>query len=187
MNKMIIKIFFVLILLGMFGCAGSPNNIKTLDNVQIKQVTDADLCNAYSAGREFHTQIIKEEIQRRGVNCNYEMEKIKKRRNAHIPDAADLTYGACEGIELMGVYNTNAHVGLKAFFVKVRNHGTVARGVTVWFIPKASSGLVRSTGNYKEQKNGREIYLTVNPGMIAEGQLGVSDRNPQNVRIIGCE
>jgi hypothetical protein len=77
----------------------------------------------------------------------------------------------CEQIEYMGLFSTQAVVGVSGYFAKVRNSSNLTKIVEVSYYATGKSSTARTE---------------VKPGEIASIQLAVSERRPTSVRLVGC-
>lgn len=174
------RLIGVAVIVGISGCVGSPVHTKSLNAQDIKSVSNRNLCYAVSRGSEFKTKTIMSEIQRRGIDC----AAINRENGIYVgpPATVDFKSGACKGIEFMGVYQSAATYGVRAYKVKVRNAGPVAKRVTVWYWP----GKVIERDVHGKRPYGKTTNLEVDAGRIATATIDVSSMPPRDAAIIRC-
>lgn len=153
-------------------CAGSPLAIGKMTPVEIAAVSNKDLCFAFDRGQSSKPSV-SQEVSRRRLNCSRVLlaEGIEPTGAALLGVVKIAPQGNCDGIEFMGVYVTEAVVGLRGQFAKVRNHGNYTKIVEVTYFQSGKPYIARSE---------------VAAGAIESIQLAVSDKPVSNTRLASC-
>src|SRR5689334_22751450 len=165
-------LYSVLFAVLVSACVGSPVAVGKLTPEQITSVSDKNLCFAFDRGQS-SIPTVRNEVGRRRLNCSRVLlaEGIEPTGAALLGVQNIAPQGNCDGIEFMGVYVTEAVVGLRGQFAKVRNRANYTKIVEVSYFDSGKQYVARSE---------------VGPGAIESIRLAVSDHPVTNARLVSC-
>ncbi|MBI3303094.1 MAG: hypothetical protein HYZ72_13595 [Deltaproteobacteria bacterium] len=155
------------------GCAGSPIAVGRMTPEQITAISNKDLCFAYDRGQD-QKPAVGEEVTRRRLDCSRVLLQagIEPTGAARAGMRNIAPRGDCADVEFMGVFVTEAVVGIRGQFAKVRNKRNFTEIVEVGFYQDGKPMTARTE---------------VKAGDIGSIQLAVSDRRGSSVHITSCQ